>query len=172
MKVLFICGSPRKGNTEYILNKIYDNYDNEKEIILLRKKTIGHCVGCLNCHESFKCSIKDDMSEIIEKMKFSDVIVFGIPNYFDNINSLSKAFVDRCHPLYKSEELKNKKIFFVFIGGGKIEGTDECLSNSINGFVKYLKLKNIGKVVFKALNSKDLEKVDIDYSDIIKKIEA
>lgn len=172
MKALFICGSPRKGNTEYLLNKLYDNYNNEKEIILLRKKTIRHCVGCLNCHKGIKCLIKDDMGEIIKKMKSSDVIVFGIPNYFDNVNSLSKAFIDRCHPLYKSEELKNKEIFFVFIGGGKIEGTDKYLSDSVYGFVKYLKLNNIGKVVFKALNPKDLEKVDIDFSDIIKKIEA
>ena len=76
------------------------------------------------------------------------------------------------HSLYKSKELKNKKIFFIFIGGGKIEGTDKCLSQAVKGFVKYLHLVNYGKIVLKALDTKDLEKADINFNDIISKIEG
>lgn len=37
-KILFISGSPRKGNTEFVLNKIYKAVKGKKELILLRNK--------------------------------------------------------------------------------------------------------------------------------------
>ena len=50
------------------------------------------------------------MKDIIEKMIESDLIIFGVPCYFDNVTSIFKTFIDRCHPLYKSGILKGKKV--------------------------------------------------------------
>ena len=65
------------------------------------------------------------MNEIIDKVKESDLIIFGVPNYFDNVTGLFKNFMDRLHPLYKSELIKNKNVIFIFTGGGKEKGTKE-----------------------------------------------
>lgn len=158
MKVLLICGSPRVGNTEYILDQIYNKLDCEKDFVLLRKQKIEHCKGCLSCLKEYECYIRDDMKDIINKMKGADTLVIGIPNYFDNVPGLFKIFADRCNPLYESKALKNKKVFFIFVGGGKTEGTKEKMLNAVHGFIKYLKLNFIGERSFRALNAADVKK--------------
>jgi len=53
MKVLGICGSPRKGNTEWMLDTILKSFavkGAETEIILLRKKNVKTCKGRLLGH--------------------------------------------------------------------------------------------------------------------------
>ena len=65
-KIVLISGSPRKGNTDYILSNLYNLISCDKEIIYIRKKNIKHCKGCLNCYKNLPCSIKDDMAEVAE----------------------------------------------------------------------------------------------------------
>lgn len=162
MKILLISSSPRKGNTDYILNCIYNCLDCEKELILLRNYHIKNCTGSLLCHNEEKCHIKDDMKCLIEKMIMADLIIFGVPNYFDNVTGLFKTFIDRCHPLYKSEKLKGKDVRYIFIGGGNIEGTRKVMHDAVNGFNKYLGLNVIDEEVIKALERDDLETTGIN----------
>jgi len=174
-KVLFISGSPRKGNTHYVLSKIFDSIDtNYKELIFLKDKDIQFCKGCLACHHKPSCVIKDDMEAILTKMINSDIFVIGSPNYFDNVSGLMKNFIDRCHPLYKKELVRNKKLALIFVGGGKNKGTKKYLNLSFFGFVKYLKLYLVESFSFQALNPMDLCKEDInkDIAKIVKKINS
>ena len=101
-KILLISGSNRNGNTNYLLKQIEQKIDNT-ELILLSKCNIEYCKGSLACHKIDKCVIKDDINEIINKIKEADLIIFGVPNYFDNVSGLFKNFMDRLHPLYKCE---------------------------------------------------------------------
>ncbi|MBI5765956.1 flavodoxin family protein [Candidatus Falkowbacteria bacterium] len=61
MKYLLIAGSPRQGNTNYILEKIFSEIDGEKDILYLREKNINHGLGCLVCDETNKCVQKDEL---------------------------------------------------------------------------------------------------------------
>ena len=137
--ILLISGSNRKGNTQSILEIIDKNRQNT-QMLLLKDKNIEYCKGCLACHKMIDCVIKDDMKEIIEKMIASDLIIFGVPNYFDNVSGL----------------LANKKVIFIYVGGGNENGTKEELHHSIRGFVKYLKLNVIKEYSFQALNYNDI----------------
>jgi multimeric flavodoxin WrbA len=172
-KFLLISGSPRNGNTEFVLTEICNSIDSEKEIIFLREKNIQHCRGCLSCHQKPKCVLRDDMQEILEKMKRADVLVIGSPNYFDNVTGLLKDFIDRSHPYYKKKLIKGKKLALIFVGGGEVAGTQKFLKTAMAGFVKYLHLDLIGVFSFQALNAKDLEKNkknEIQIKKIIKKL--
>ena len=86
MKILSICGSPRKGNSEAIINRLKEIFEHkgiENEVILLRRKNIQRCNGCVEyCNKNLKCSHGDDMSKIINKMIDADGYVFVSPNYF------------------------------------------------------------------------------------------
>jgi multimeric flavodoxin WrbA len=144
---LIISRSNRKGNTEYILDSINKNIE-ISELILLKEKNIEYCHGCLACHKIDYCVIKDDINEIIDKIIKANLIIFGVPNYFDNVSGLFKNFMDRLHPLYKSSRVANKKTIFVYVGGGNEIGTKEELHHSISGFVKYLKLDIIKEYSF------------------------
>ena len=155
-KILLISGSNRNGNTNYLLNKIKREIDNS-ELILLSECNIKYCKGCLACHKIDKCVIQDDMNEIIDKVKESDLIIFGVPNYFDNVTGLFKNFMDRLHPLYKSELIKNKNVIFIFTGGGKEKGTKEEMEKAVYGLIKYLKLNVLNTYSYQALDIHDIE---------------
>jgi multimeric flavodoxin WrbA len=114
MKVVGICGSPRKGNTEWMLRKLLEGAAREgtdSELILLREKDIRTCDGCLSCEaggkqQKGKCRIQDDMQEIYPKLVEADGLALGTPVYFEMLSGLLKNFIDRTCPIWPSLELK------------------------------------------------------------------
>ena len=114
MKLLSVCGSPRNGNTEWLLKHLHalavaDGA--EAELLLLRKLDIKMCNGCLSCeaggkHRKGICSIGDDMQAIYPKLLQADFIVFGTPVYFEMISGLLKNFMDRTCPVWTALEDK------------------------------------------------------------------
>ena len=107
MKIVGICGSPRKGNTEWMLRKLLDivaQSGAETELILLRKKNIKSCNGCLTCEAGGKglkgvCTIQDDMQGIYHKLLKADGVIFATPVYYWSIAGGAKVFLDRTHAL-------------------------------------------------------------------------
>ena len=114
MKVLSVCGSPRRGNTEWMLRRLLEaaaRKGTETELILLRRKNIGSCNGCLTCEVGGKaregvCSIQDDMQEIYPKLLGADCLVLGTPVYFEMLSGLLKNFIDRTCPIWPMLEGK------------------------------------------------------------------
>ncbi len=174
-KILFISGSPRNGNTNYVLSKIYESVDNDcKELILLKDKDIKFCKGCLSCYIKPKCVIKDDMEAILTKMLNSNIFILGTPNYYENVSGLMKNFMDRCHPFYENKLVRDKKLILIFVGGGKKEGTKKYLNLAFYGFVKHLKLNLIDSYSFEALEWNELSEKDItkEIAKIVGKINS
>ena len=170
-KIVMISGSNRKGNTEYILNRL-NKYIKNSEIILLKDKNIEYCRGCLACHNVDRCVINDDINCIIDKLVEAELIIFGVPNYFDNVSGLFKNFMDRLHPLYKNKQLENKKVIYIFVGGGEENGTKEELHQAIKGFSKYLSLDIMDEFSFQALNILDIKEQNSKIKDIANKINS
>lgn len=104
MKLLILNGSPKSGrsNTMNITRAFIDGYpkDTEVEQIDLYKKEIKPCLGCFSCWSKTpgECVIKDDMQEIYEKIKASDIIIESFPLYFFGMPSVMKCLTDRCLP--------------------------------------------------------------------------
>lgn len=157
MKILSICGSPRKGNSEAIINrfkKIFNHKGIKNEIVLLREKNIQRCNGCVEyCNKQLKCRHKDDMNEIIQKMLEADGYVFVSPNYFAMPPGLFKDFIDKCSVLYtsyyftKQPDLSKKKAIVVTVGTDK-EFIDACRDHISKWFLGTLKIKVIAKKSF------------------------
>jgi multimeric flavodoxin WrbA len=108
MKILGFCGSPRNGNTEWMIEKLLEGARSagaETEHILLRDKDIRLCTGCLSCEMKDEetpgvCVIKDDMEPLLEKMLAADAFVFGTPVYFYMLSGLLKNVMDRTIPVW------------------------------------------------------------------------
>lgn len=174
-KILFISGSMRKGNTEHILLKIYESINSDsKELIFLKDKNIKFCKGCLTCYARPDCTIKDDMADILAKILKSDILVLGTPNYYENVSGLMKNFMDRCHPFYEHELIRDKKVILVYVGGGSKSEVKKRLDLAFYGFVKHLKLNLIDSYGFEALEWNELSKKDIlkEIIKIVKKINS
>jgi len=106
MKILAINGSPRgnKGNTDRILQPFLEGAREagaETETVYLKDKTINHCTGCFTCWTKTPgvCIHKDDMPELLEKVREADVVVFATPLYIFTVSGLMKDFMDRIIPL-------------------------------------------------------------------------
>jgi multimeric flavodoxin WrbA len=105
MKITSFNGSPKaKGsNTAVVVSAFLQGAEKagaEVENVMLCKKEIKHCSGCLNCwiKTPEKCVIKDDMAELIEKYVSSDIVVMATPLYIDNVSGMLKVFMDRLIP--------------------------------------------------------------------------
>ena len=114
MKVVGVCGSPRKGNTEWMLRKLLERAAEagaDTELILLREKDIKGCDGCLGCEAGGKarrgiCRIHDDMQQIYPKLIEADGLALGTPVYFEMLSGLLKNFMDRTCPIWPMLESK------------------------------------------------------------------
>ena len=48
----------------------------------LKGKDIKYCVGCLSCQKTGICVLKDDVADIMAKVKDAEVIVYATPIYY------------------------------------------------------------------------------------------
>jgi len=103
IKVLGICGSPRDGNSKYLLEKALESAEaagkelgqqTQTEYWSVRGKKLSGCVACSGCKDG-NCIIKDDYQEICEKWLAADVVIYSIPVYHMGIPAQLKAFIDR-----------------------------------------------------------------------------
>jgi multimeric flavodoxin WrbA len=127
MKILEVCCSPRKGNTEWLMRKLMavaEKRGAKTELITLRDRNIKVCDGCLVCEKTNACHIKDDMQGIYDKMLSVDAVVLGSPTYMDAPTSLAMNFIHRMYPLYG--KIKGKGFASVVVG--QVAGADGIAS--------------------------------------------
>lgn len=113
MKILAIVGSYRKnGNTDQMVRLILERMAQlaAAQQVLLDVETVylGHpevqpCRGCRVCFDrgEEKCPVRDDLLAIKAKMLAADGVLAAAPVYVDDVNGLTKNWIDRlahlCH---------------------------------------------------------------------------
>jgi multimeric flavodoxin WrbA len=155
MKILTICGSPRRGNSETIaltLQKLFKDKKVDNDIILLREKNIERCHGCVEfCNHELKCRLDDDMSGIMEQMTKADGFVFITPNYFQMPPGLFKDYIDRCSIFFTAnqhESFQTKKAVVICVGSDEPEKTDVCTNIIAHNFCEIIGLTIVGTKSF------------------------
>lgn len=127
MKILEICGSPKRGNCYSVLNWIQEKYpDIEFKLIMLNELRLENCLGCYVCinkGEEF-CPLKDDRDMIIEEMAAADGIILASPVHVNNISALMKHFMGRIGYLAHRPSFFDKYFMVMSIGSGF--GADEA----------------------------------------------
>ena len=171
MKLMAINGSPRKGgNTDLLIDQVIagcsSKTDVEVDRIFVVDKKIAYCDGCLTCNfpppGTGKCVIRDDMDEILEKMKASDAFIFGTPNHMRTVSAPLLNFLARMMPFFEmridyddngnmtggemSSKIKDKKAVMVISQGDPFFSSSlvhEVLERNLNDY----KLRRIGDVI-------------------------
>ncbi|MBN1856750.1 MAG: flavodoxin family protein [Dehalococcoidia bacterium] len=162
MKVLGICGSPRKGNTEWMLGRVLESAKAEGadvELLLLRNKDIELCKGCMTCEAAGSgnpgvCVIKDDMEPILRDMLAADAFVFGTPVYFYMLSGLLKNFMDRTIPVWPM--LKGKRAAGVAVAADTLA----LAIDNIRTYSDLLQLEWVGEVAAIARDPGEVAKND------------
>ena len=107
MKVVAIMGSYRKGRTiDSLVDRAIEGVksarpDAEIEKITLIDRNIKYCRNCGVCRNDdpikpiARCTIDDDMQEILPIMCDADVYIFGSPIFEGTVNAVTKTFLER-----------------------------------------------------------------------------
>ncbi|MFC1617950.1 flavodoxin family protein [Patescibacteria group bacterium] len=160
-KLLLISGSPRRGNSEFVLREIAKSLpEKETEIVLLRDCNIRFCQGCYkNCFSTDKCILQDDMTtQIFPKLIGADLIIISHPLYFGNVSGQMKTLVDRTVPAFEKKLLGGKKLLSIMIGGDVTGITAGFHLNVIEGFVRFNGLDLLARHNLQAQDENDLVK--------------
>ena len=107
-KVLLISGSPRsEGNTFQVLSecaKVIKDNGLEAEVITLAGKKIESCIACGKCAELKKCVLKDDLNDILTKVKEAEGFIVGSPVYFGTARGDIMSLLQRIGMISKSTD--------------------------------------------------------------------
>jgi multimeric flavodoxin WrbA len=94
MKILGICGSPRKeklSGTYKLVETVAQATGCDYEIVSLKGKTISGCIACLGCVKDNICKVEDDLVLLREKIVDADAYIIGAPNYYSGLNATTHS---------------------------------------------------------------------------------
>jgi len=102
LRVLGISGSPRKGNSEYLLQYALEGAVEyapgriATEEYSFRGKKFEPCIGCGNCiRKNGECIYDDDFDDLRSKWFWADVIIYSLPVYHMSMPGQVKCYIDR-----------------------------------------------------------------------------
>ena len=112
MKVMAFNGSPRKKkwNTVTLLNSALQGAQStgaETELVQLYELKFSGCISCFSCKRLSRkkdgvCSVQDDLTPVLDRVKQADALVIGSPVYYGAESAATRAFLERlCFPYLK-----------------------------------------------------------------------
>lgn len=137
-KVMIISTSLRGGSNSDILARECERgakeAGHEVEYITLKGKEIKYCIGCLACQTKRSCVLKDDVAEIMAKVKDAEVIVYATPIYYYEMAGQMKTLLDRLNPLYPSD-YAFRDIYMIATAAEDEESAFEKAYSGLRGWV-------------------------------------
>ncbi|BBE31423.1 flavodoxin family protein [Tepiditoga spiralis] len=121
MKIIAINSSRRKGNTYRLLKNVFVELfkiNIEVEIINLGDYNIHPCSGCELCIKKDICPHKDDVENIINKLKNADGVIISSPVYIENVSGTLKTLFDRLCKWYHRPTMIGKPVLIISTTAG------------------------------------------------------
>ena len=104
MNFLGLQGSPRKGNTRFLLSEFMNAAEKLGAAVAtvdVREKNILPCTECRVCETCGFCPIDDDMTaEVYTLLREADIVVMAAPVFFYSVPAQLKALIDRSQTLW------------------------------------------------------------------------
>ena len=102
MKIVCLLGSPReKGNSAIVANRFCATAERlgaGVQVFALNKLEYRGCQACMACKTKLDhCVLEDDLTEVLEAVRETDVLVLASPVYYGDLSSQMKGFIDRSY---------------------------------------------------------------------------
>jgi len=108
IKIVGISTSPRHANSEIMVKAALEaakgiNVEVETEFVSLAGKDILGCINCRACIKKGYCILKDDWEECFRPLRdpVPNGVIIGASVYFFDLNSQTRAFLERATSLLK-----------------------------------------------------------------------
>lgn len=142
MKILIINGSPHKGNTWRLTEKVKEQIatlDNtvKYEEIHLSKLNLPFCTGCSVCFRKGHafCPHNKYIQPIMDKIEGCDGVIFSVSCFQGAVLALTKNFTDHLAFLLHRPRYFNKKALIISTTGGVSANTvTQSLANTLAGW--------------------------------------
>lgn len=142
IKLFGICGSPKNGATDYIVQEALmyakDKFGAETEYFSAMGKELNFCIHCDYCiREKKGCVHNDDMQEVYEKLKWADALIIGTPVYQGMVSGQTKVIMDRCRAIAAQDKhfILNKPGAALAVGGDRTGGQEPSIQAILNFYV-------------------------------------
>ena len=160
MKIAILNGSPRKMNTEAMVNAFAEGAreaGHEVEILHVGRMKIAGCMGCEYCHTKGqgKCIQKDDMEKVIPAYLDSDLVVYATPVYYFGATAQLQAAIQRVYCIGKPQ--KAKKAALLISSGSP--GTGNSAVQMCRSMLAYLGIEDAGVLALAGEENKSEEKL-------------
>lgn len=142
IRLLGICGSPRRKATDFAVNEAL-RYAHEEHGVAIdffsaHQKRLGFCVHCDACVRTRQgCAFKDDMEELYAKLDWADAMILGTPVYQGTMTGQLKVMLDRCRAIVMRDPnaLRHKVGAGIAVGGDRCGGQEPALQAIIDFFI-------------------------------------
>lgn len=150
-KVLVICTSLRPNSNSDALAQSFaqgaQSAGNQVEVVSLKEKSIAFCKGCLACHKTGSCVIKDDAVSITQKIQSAQVIVWATPIYYYEMSGQMKTMIDRANALYTAD-YAFRDVYLLSTAAENADGADEKAVHGLQGWIDCFKEVRLAGTVF------------------------
>lgn len=114
MKITALLGSPRvSGNSASIAMRFIEKARKlgaETTVFELNRLSYRGCQGCYACKKALDhCVLKDDLTEVLNIVKESDVVLLASPVYYGDISAQLKGFIDRTYSYLKPDYITSQE---------------------------------------------------------------
>ncbi len=145
MKIAVFNGSPRKENTNALVEAFCEGAENaghEVEVYHVGRMKISGCLGCEYCHTQGEgsCVQKDDFEKILPAYKEADMIVFASPIYYFTMTTHMEAAIQRVYCIGKP--LKAKKAALLLSSGS--DGVYDAAIAQYKAYMGYVGVEDAG----------------------------
>ncbi len=112
MKVTCLLGSPReKGNSTALARRFCETAERlgaSVHTFNLNSLHFRGCQGCMACKtKTDKCVVKDDLEQVLETVRESDVLVLSSPVYMGDVTYSVRGFIERSYSYFVPDFFTN-----------------------------------------------------------------
>ncbi len=150
MKILSIHGSPKENGNSSVLLREYIagallNEGVQNETVFLQPLDIKPCTGCDVCKTANStCIVKDDMTELYDKVIKADVLVFATPIYWWHMSAQLKTFLDRLYAMDLLSGLPGKRFVLLMTYDGEDPNSGaQLLTKTMEEITAYLNIEMV-----------------------------
>lgn len=145
MKITILMGSPRKVNTEAMVQAFKrgaESANHEVTVFNVCDMNISGCKACEYCHGEGEgeCIQKDDMQYLYPTLKKTEMIVFASPIYYFTLSAQLQAVI---HRMYSMKKLPNASKAMMLLSS-KEPGVFTSAVEQYKGITNYMGIKDLG----------------------------